>query len=225
MKTVQDWLCEVDENELADTYLSYYPPPFYAIAQSEKTVREITEAIRGRFLDFVRRMRTVETRQEGEPYLFFASEEFEEGEKRIRALLIRREDAFASGDVQTYSWIMTDHAEVMGCPLADTELARENIHEILSEILHEATFWGYTQEKLEEERARLEASLAEAEGGKAIPAEEVFRELGLQPKRECKEAKALEQEIHRAIHAYNAFCRERELAKVRELLRREAANP
>lgn len=120
---------------------------------------------------------------------------------------------------------MTDHAEVMGCPLADTELARENIHEILAEILHEATFWGYTQEKLDEERAQLEASLAEAEGGKAIPAEEVFRELGLQPKRECKEAKALEQEIHRAIHAYNAFCRERELAKVRELLRREAANP
>lgn len=57
MKTVQEWLNEVDEDKLAGTFFAEFPVDFLMIPNRELTLGEIQDRTREHFLHYVHRMK------------------------------------------------------------------------------------------------------------------------------------------------------------------------
>ena len=59
MKTVQEWLNEVNEHELVDTYFAEFPIDYEMIPAKEMTLGEIKNRLKSRLLEFIRRMKGI----------------------------------------------------------------------------------------------------------------------------------------------------------------------
>ena len=218
MKTVQIWLNEVNEYELVDTYFAEFPIDYEMIPAKEMSLQEITDKLKKRLLEFIRQMKDIDIKPGGEPCVFFACKQYQEGREKIGVEMCHLNDICTMEYPECYSWLFVDFATVVGDFIADTDMTRGNICSVLAQILYEMSFFGYTQEDMEAERKKLEDSQTEIERGEYYTLEEVREHLGLPPKVPDPEAEALERDIRTAEHAYNTFCRNREIAAIRVLL-------
>jgi len=225
MKTVQEWLNEVDEEALADEYFWENPIDFVMLRNQNRTVAEIRRAAREQFIGYVRKMRTIAVppRKEGDKTaVFYASKGHRDHKRGIVAELCNIEEVLASDEPEHYGCELTDHAEVMGYLVADTPLTTKNIISVLAQILFDTSFFGYDQEGLPDVLESLKRSDEDIEEGRTYTLEEVREHLGLPPEDPDEEADELESQIIAAEYAYDLFCRRREEAKLRELFRAQA---
>lgn len=220
MKTVQEWLNEVDEDELADTFFVEFPVDFLVIPNWKLTLGEIRDGTREHFLHYVHRMKSVAIPEGSGDHVFFACKEYREGHSEISANMCSLEELRSKDNPDIYSWMLTDHAKVMGYLVADTEFTKKNICEVLSQILHETSFLGYTQEELEIERKKLEESLtvAETERDTAVSMDDLWKEFGWEKPIPDPETEEKEDAIHAAEYEYTIFCRNREIAKLKQYM-------
>ena len=218
MKTVQTWLNEVNEYELVDTYFAEFPIDYEMIPAKEMSLQEIKDRLKKRLLEFIRQMKDIDIKPGGEPCVFFACKQYQEGTNKIGVEMCHLNDICTMEYPECYSWLFVDFATVMGDFIADTDITRGNICSVLAQILYEMSFFGYTQEDMETERKKLEDSQVEIERGEYYTLEEVREHLGLPPKVPDPEAEALERDIRTAEHAYNTFCRNREIMAIKALL-------
>lgn len=222
MKTVQEWLKEVDEEELVSAYFSL-PSNAFNIAILEK--RETPEVI----LAFVRRLKSLTPETPQKQHVFFASTSYRDG---IELILCDWDDLLTKRHPERGDCVFSEFAQVMGYWVADTELTLKWIYDVLAGVLAQLSFFGYTQEeqtagwKRMYQFVRQEEAKLEKEGGidallqRSIPCEEMRErmdtELGRRPD---SEARKLEDKIREAVVKYEMYCFEREVAAVRELLR------
>lgn len=222
MKTVHAWLKEVDAVKIADEYFSEYPIEYENFCRLEKTVAEIKEAYRLRLLEFLEMLCKLEVDSTAQDKIFFCHKIYSNYEEKVETVLCTSTDILACNNPETYSWILVDFAEVMGYRIADTELTKKNIYAVLAQILHEMTFFGFTQEEINEEREQLVASLKEAAAGRTRPAEEVFaelfEELGIEKDEINEQEKEILAELHEQERKYNQFQLAAECKKVKDLL-------
>ena len=218
MKTVHAWLKEVDAGKIADEYFSEYPIEYENFCRLKKTVAEIKEAYRLRLLEFLEMLCKLEVDSTAQDKIFFCHKIYSNYEEKMETVLCTSTDILACDNPETYSWILVDFAEVMGYYIADTELTKKNIYAVLAQILYEMTFFGFTQEELNEEREQLEASLKEAATGRARPAEEVFAELGIEEEETNEQEKEILAELHEQERKYNQFQLAAECKKVKDIL-------
>lgn len=224
MKTVQEWLSEVDEESLADTYFVEFPIDFLMLPDQNHTVAEIRRAAREQLIDYVRKLRTIAVppHKEGEKTaVFYASKGHRNHERGIVAEMCYVEEVLASDEPEHYACGLTDQAKVMGYLVADTPLTTKNIKTVLAQILFETSFFGYDQEGLPDVIESLKQSEEDIKAGRTYTMEEVREHLGLPPKEPDEEADELASRIVEAECAYDLFCRRREEAKLRELFRGE----
>lgn len=222
MKTVQSWLNEVNEIDLVDTYFAYFPINYEMAVDRTLTLGEVKDRARKYFLKFVRDMKRIKLKSSDTKWIFFASNRYQEGHSEIDVNLCRLDDLCSSKQAECCSWILNDFSETMGYYIAETSLTQKNIPIVLARILYENTFFGYDQKAIEEERRKLEESCKEIERGEYYTWEEVDKEMretfGFElsdpPEPEVTEK---EDAIHAAEHAYNAFCLNREIEKLREM--------
>lgn len=222
METVHAWLKEVVAAKIADEYFSEYPIKYENFCRSKKTVAEIKEAYRLRLLKFLEMLCKLEVDSTPQDKILFCHKVYSNYKKKVETVLCTSTDIFACDKPETYSWILVDFAEVMGYYIADTELTKKNIYAVLAQILHEMTFFGFTQEELNEEREQLKASIKEAATGRTRPAEEVFtelfEELGIQKDEINEQEKEILAELHEQERKYNQFQLVAECKKVKKLL-------
>lgn len=223
MKTVQEWLNEIDEKTLADCYFAEYPIDFMMLRDQNHTVAEIEQAAREQFIEYVRKMRVISIRShEEKTAVFYASKGHRDHRRCIITEMCILEEVLSSDEPEHYSCGLTDHAEVMGYFIADTPLTQNNIEIVLAHILFETSFFGYNQENLPDVIETLKRSEEDIEEGPTYTMEEVREHLGLPPKEPDEEAEELEHDIIAAEYAYDLFCRRREEAKLRELFNAQA---
>ncbi|WP_369931541.1 DUF6557 family protein [Lactobacillus sp. ESL0230] len=60
------------------------------------------------------------------------------------------------GDAQSFDYIMTEQAEVMGYHIADNKLTKYYLTELLTDIMYETSFFGFKQEHLQAEIKQLQ---------------------------------------------------------------------
>ena len=224
MKTVQEWLNEVDEGALADEYFLESPIDFAMLPDQNHTVAEIRRAAREQFIGYVRKLRAiaVSPRKEGDKTpVFYASKGHRNHERSIVAEMCYVEEVLASDEPEHYACGLIDQAKVMGYLVADTPLTTKNIKAVLAQILFETSFFGYDQEGLPDVIESLKQSEEDIKAGRTYTMEEVREHLGLPPKEPDEEADELASRIVEAECAYDLFCRRREEAKLRELFREE----
>lgn len=223
MKTVQEWLKEVDEEKLVSTYFSQ---PSNAINIAILEGRETPEVI----LAFIRRLKSLTPETPRKQRVFFASVSYRDG---IELILCDWDDLLTKRCPERGDCVFAEFAQVMEYWVADTELTQKHIYDILAGVLEQLSFFGYTQEEQTAGRKRVDAMLraTEAELQTKTPEEickearpkpmeeflaELNLELGIKPD---PEAQRLKDKIGSAVVKYEMYCFEREVAAVRELLR------
>lgn len=227
MKTVQEWLKEVDEEKLVDTYFSRFPIDYEDIFIYEKEatqlpLKTIRERLRAALVGFIRRLKKL-TPGVGRSEVFFATKVYQEGHSRIETMMCDVDELLTQKCPERYDWSLMDFEDVMGYWVADTELTQENIYDVLACILKELSFFGYTREEHEEGRERLNTiwkdAEAERQAGEYYTQDEMREWLGWEPEKADPEAEERERKIFAEEIKYGRFCFKREVAAVRELLR------
>ena len=64
---------------------------------------------------------------------------------------------------ETYAYDFCEQAEIMGWKLPETEFVKDNIYQVMADILFEASFFGYDQEDLPKAKKELNSAIQEVE--------------------------------------------------------------
>lgn len=214
MKTVQEWLLEYDEDELIDCYFAKYPIDFYMLENKDVKVRAVLDVSKENLRKFIHRLKGMDVHRSDDS-IFYAVKILENSYEEISVELSYRKDILENDLPEHYGWEFTDHNEVLGYLIADTDLTRENMDSVLAEILYDMSFFGFTQEELEEERRKLEKAIAEIEEGRICPADEFF-EKAFRDRDERSDE--LRFAVVTAGHKYAEYWCTREVLQIRSML-------
>lgn len=86
---------------------------------------------------------------------------------------------------------------------------------VLAEIIYEMSFFGFTQERLEGERKKLEEAVADIEAGRTYQVEEIF---GKVHEKRNKKSDELRRAVIAARHRFAEYWRTREVLQIRSTL-------
>ncbi len=96
---------------------------------------------------------------------------------------------------------------------------QKHILDLLVDVMYEASFFGFAQEKLDEEIEKLEESIRQAKAGKTYSMDEVFEHLGLEREEKDEQADTLRYKIIEDIMAFDRYNRQKELSVLVKLER------
>lgn len=235
MKTIQEWLKEVDKEELIGTYIYNYPINIFDLGKkTEKyTVEEVKRKERRMIEEYIDRLINleIETSDIKNSYVVFAYKTFINDSEGVDFSIIYTKEILEkeiTDDtiITCYSCILDEQKEIMGHLVADTNLTERNIYGLLAFILHEASWFGFSNEHLEEEREKLEQSMKDIEEGncKTFSIEEVEKELGIIPEEKDEVAEELYRKVLRKISDFHLYGLRREARKVKENVVNELAS-
>ena len=163
--------------------------------------------------------------RENKEMVFLVTEFYRDGYPRIEPVLIS-ENELEKYPVETYGWSVSDREDLMGYYVADTELAKKHMQEVLVYILYIASFYGYMREEFESGREDLFHSLKEA--GKELAnrepcpscvQEETLGFLWTSERKTGSHAEKLRNAVLQAEADFDRYCFDRELAELRGLLK------
>lgn len=223
MKTVQEWLIELDEDSIIDWYFAKYPIDFYMLENKDVKVNEVLAFLKERLREFIRRLKAMDTHK-SERNIFYAVKSLNGSYAEVTVEMSFRKDILENDLPEHYSWMLCDHSEVMGSLIADTSLTLKNINSVMAEILHEMSFFGFTQNQLEEERGKLIESLNDIEESSTYSADKVFTELRLPREENDERSDALLRAVMAAKNNFFEYWRTREALKIRSQLVSEQRN-
>lgn len=232
-KTVQEFLREADTDRLISEYCYKYPVDIFQLDADECTIGEIKRSIREKLKNYIERLRTIETapHSDGRHYVFFANKHLDEESSEIKCSLICMEELEEKPieQIESYSYILAKQEEIMGTIIAETDLSKAYIIELLVDIMYEASWFGFENEHLEKERQGLNEAIKEVKEGRTVEfdLDEFMEKCGL--KSEFKEPvdEKEEQLRHDALKAEYTYCQYsfmKELRKVKLLMSADSDN-
>jgi hypothetical protein len=228
MKTVQQWLREIDRQELVNTYQFLYPPEFWRLKNEEISVAEVYRRQAELLNNFIDELLQLTPSHEDAKMIFLATSAYKDGFPDEQATLVAVDELDENSLPESYSWMLTDREKLVGYKIADSELTLDNMCSILAQIIEESSFLGYSKDTFESERESLIQSLEQSEkdieDGNVYSADEVWEHLGL--KREAPDPKAdeLRAGVIRAEVEYNQYYRSKELSALMRKLTEEQIN-
>ena len=175
MKTVQEWLIELDTTELIDTYFREHPIDFIHMEENARQMSVCDIQTKGRkklesYIDYLRTLPIKNNTEEGKGLLFVFRMLYGYSDTGLVHELVLVDELLRDGpEAEAYSYTLTDPAEVMGFYVADTPLTQYNIVFLIANVLFEASFYGWTSEEVNRE---IEATFSDDDEGDAEPDEE-----------------------------------------------------
>ena len=166
MKTVQEWLIELDTTELINAYFSEHPIDFIHMEENAKQMRVCDIQTKGRkklesYIDYLRNLPIKNNPEEGKGLLFVFRMLYGYSDTGLVHELVLVDELLRDGtEAEAYSYTLTDPAEVMGFYVADTPLTQHNIVFLIANVLFEASFYGWTSEEVNRE---IEATFSDDE--------------------------------------------------------------
>ena len=114
MKTVQQWLREIDRQELVNTYQFLYPPEFWRLKNEEISVAEVYRRQAELLNDFIDELLKLTPSQEDTQMIFLATSAYKDGLPDEQALLIAVDELDENSLPESYGWMLTDREELVG---------------------------------------------------------------------------------------------------------------
>lgn len=183
MKTVKEYLNEIDANRLVSTFLYNYPSDEVDLLQYKKMTiedyRNNEEKALHAFIDRLKNMEPVKP-EDDDMHIFFAYRSEGDGDDGIGFGMVIGKDLTEKGtDANTYSCMFTKQEEIVGYYVAENDLTQHNIYDLLAFIMRESSSFGFKQERLEKTIQELEDAIDERKNHpeSARNAREVFKEL------------------------------------------------
>lgn len=231
MKTVQNYIKELDRDMLIEDYMEHIIIESYELkAVQDYTIRELRDRAKARVEEYIDRLvhMDITPRTDGRVGIVFACEVYENPrwDTHVSAALVHKDEVIDKGaDANKYGFLLTPQSEIMGYYVADNKYTQDNIYELIVQIMHEASFFGYEQEDLQEVLNKLEKGMEQAEKGECVEARTAFKELreelGLPIPEEDEIQDDLRGEILKAIFEYDKYNFQRELLRIKEQLEKE----
>lgn len=163
MKTVHEYLCEIDSEELANQYMVNFPPDDLEwLSHKDMMIGEYYELRRQSICKFIEKLRSIEpcANDDGEKKIFIVFRKVKDFCKDVDfGMVYEKELKEDISSAKLYSCVLTPHKEILGYYVADNKLTQHYLHKLLSFLIHEALVIGFDQERREE----IIRSLEEAE--------------------------------------------------------------
>ena len=221
MKTVQQWLKDIDRENLLGTYQFLCTPDFLLLKNEEMSVAEVYNRQKQLVSDFIDHLISLDAQPNEDRMIFLAVSAYYEGRADTRTVLISANE-IEKDQPDHFDWMMTDREKLAGYDIADTESTIDEICTVLAQIIENAVFLGYSQKSFIEEREKLYQSLKQSEedieNGRVYTSEEVWEHLGLKPEKKDPRAEELRTNVTRAELEYGQYSFRRELNVLRHLL-------
>lgn len=168
MKTVKDYLYELNTTRLVDTFFEEYGVKLYdlyyyntptgyddADIEYDETVRELTvmeyaQAKRKEIYDYIRYLKDLEIKEipGGRTGVIYVIKTFEKDFfKRWQVRLLFLEELLADPDnCKNRTFEAAPFQEILGFRVADNEFTQEIIYQTIARVLHIASYSGFRQE-------------------------------------------------------------------------------
>ena len=152
MKTVQECLRELDMEELLNSYLSipFIRDEMMEVIKKKEAVtgKEVWNMFRERIRKYIEYMRNATIEPSEEESVLYVYEVLE-GSIRDHFWhgLVHISELKEKGvEAEDYSYTLCTHKQVAGFLVADTKLTHDNMLGLMTDVLYEASFYGYTEE-------------------------------------------------------------------------------
>jgi len=228
MKTVQETLKNIDRSKLISEVYDRHHTPLYELEkrikddEKQRTVIEIIERFKKIYNNFIDRLISlpIQKMKNNDNGIFFVHDKYDTNFDNNEFALVYINELKEKGvDAQSYAFEFVKQEEIVGYLISDSKYTQDNLYELLAFILDEASFFGFENEKLEEEQRKLEESLKEIEEGKAklLSAQEVFKEFDMDFEDENDEEKdEASRKCAEAIYEYGKIFFKREINHILE---------
>lgn len=227
MKTVQECLQELDIEELTDSYLAipYIRREMTELMRKESTMtcEKVWSLFRNKIREYIGYMRSTPVETSENPAILYVYEVLEGDvrDKYWHGLAYLSELQDKGVEAEDYSYTLCTHKQVAGFLVADTKLTQENLLTLMTDVLYEASFNGYTEEDVAKEIRDFEEACkkveTDGEGAVEEAAEEelceadyIKQESDLRSEEEIRLAKAYSN----AREDYSTFLRKKALRNV-----------
>lgn len=228
MKTVQEVLRDLDMKRLLDTYVNEHPIPNYELQAMDIPASEIFKRHKDLYRQFVERLRSMKIQppEDGHQGILFVSRYLKDYMEENVYELIHADGLLEKGvECESYAYEFTPQAEILGFLVADNPFTQANLYDLMSDVLHEASFFGFQQEALDEELERLKEAEAQAKAGEGITVEQLeqdlYKRLNWKPRwhhKEDPEEARLRKQAFEACSVYQTYCRAKELDLIKAQL-------
>lgn len=184
MQTVQEAFRKAKKDDLVEQYLVTYPIQINDF-DDETTIGEAKATARKTIAEYVDRLRNLATKpsHDGQTWLFYAYHYPKDWITEPDFSLVPLNELRQKGiDTPSYGFEFTEQAEVMGYYIADSQLTKHYLEDLLVYIMYEASFFGLKQEHLQDELDNLEQATKEIDDGEGqtMTMEDFEREIGLE---------------------------------------------
>ena len=230
MKTVQEYLRAADRDRLLDAIVyDAICDPILLLEYQDKTVSEIQNAVKSQIKNLIDHLLSLKPVQTDCRVLYMAKvsstdRSSNRGDMSICLIDLNeiRKDIYATG----CSFEFSDWQETLGYLVADNKLTQDHIIELLTQYLHEVSFFGTDQEMHRENVnkafADIDKGMKEIEEGLVVPADEVFENLrrkhGFPLDEKDKMMDELRSKITEAEYYYSRYSNWRERSRIFESL-------
>jgi len=216
MKTVQKYFKEADADQLINYYLYKHPIKLEDISDENQKISEVKNHIRTVLKEYIGRLcsMNIEVNEDGKEYILFVHKIQQDGVEEDSCSLVCLQELRDKGvAAETYSYVFDRQAKIMGVKVSDAAYTQKNLMDLLTDVMHEASFFGFEQQHLEEELQKLESSIKEFEEGTATTytMEEVWEHFGFESEERDETADELRHAITRAVVEYNQYQKKKEL--------------
>ena len=229
MKTVQEWLRELDTEELIDSYLAQkmLRKEMVRAMQTRDNIiaKDLWLKYRNAIREYIEYLRTVPIEITDEPAVLYVYEgvSLTLRHRCCHGLVHVSELQEKGVEAEDYSYVLCPHGEVAGFFVADTKRTQDHLLELMTDVLYEASFFGYTKEDLdaaikemEEEEIEIDAEGENDEAGEGETDEALVESEMKRPAREEKTENEteLEKAYWKACGDYGDFLRQKALRDV-----------
>ena len=214
MKTVQECLKELDIEELIDEYLDrdYIRREMIKVMKKkDMTTKELLvryrEAI-GEYIEYMRNIPVEHLEEQGLLYVYQTLPGLIRDDY-WHDLVIIPELREKCVDAEDYSYILCSRGEIAGFLVADTKLTQEHLLTLMADVLYEASFFGYTQEDIDDYLKEGEETSNELEDDEALedwmPGSPAYKRR--EPEARSEEELRLEKIYNQAKYKYAEYLR------------------
>lgn len=235
MKTVREILKKANPDEIAGILLQLHLRTLFEQAKPDDTVSDIKARVSKWTERVISSMVNAPSEFETSPFVFFAVPAAADGSwwlgyGAVDAVMCEQNEIMQGCPRPTeYSWLLGQSSAVIADSLiAETPLTKENLNEVLADILWELTWFGDTDEERRDFMEGLDSDNGEEENDdnddEHLIWEKEFERFRAEreTRRDDKEEK-LKQIADQAERAHYEYCFQREVKLVKALLQERAA--
>lgn len=225
MRTIQEYLKEIDHEQLINAYLYVYPINFARISNEKLKIKEVKHLVKEKLHEYIQRLQLleVEASKDGKNYVLFVHKMYKDGYADEAYSLVCLQELLEKGDqAETYAYEFTKQAEIMGFLVSDADYTQKHIEGLLIDVLYEASFFGYEQQDLDKEIRSLEAAIENIKEGKEkfYMFDELQKEINLKEEKDDMADQLMHQVIN-AVYEYDQYCKKNEIRVLLESVLKE----